>query len=83
MNLCFESTFPPLLTNFPENHCTENALLNVLNNGNKLDKCGRVRAISMDLQKAIDALSHNLLIDKQNAVDLSFNLIKVIRSYLA
>ena len=54
-----------------------------LENGNKLDKCERVSAVFMDLRKAIDTLNHNLLIDKQNTVDFSFNLIKIIQSYLA
>ena len=40
-------------------------------------------AIFADLPKAIDTLNHNLLLEKQNAVDFSFNLINIIRSYLA
>ena len=65
MNLFFESKFSPLLTGFRKNHCTQNVLLNMIEQWkHALDKDKKVGTIFMDLSKTLDTLNHNLLLAK-------------------
>ena len=84
MNLFFESTFSPLVTEFRKNHSTQNTLLNMIKKWkHALDKGKKVDTIFMDLYKAIDTLNHNLLLAKPNAYGFSFDAIKFVQSYLS
>ena len=84
MNIFFESKFSPLLTGFRKNHSAQKALLNMTEKWkDAFDKGKKIGTIFMDLSKAFDTLSHNLLLAKLNGYSFSFNVIKVVQSYLS
>jgi len=71
------------LCGFRKGYSTQYALLDLLNNWQKsIDSSGFVGAILMDLSKAYDCISHELLIAKLEAYGLNHNSIKLILSYV-
>jgi len=61
----FETHFPPLLCGLRKGHSTQHALLRLLSQWqSSLDESKMMGAVLMDLLKAYDCLSHNLLIAK-------------------
>ena len=78
-----ESKLSPKLCGFRKGYNTQHALLNMINNWQKvLKKKGKVGAILMDLSKAFDCLPHDLLIAKLEAYGFGKDSLKFILSYL-
>jgi hypothetical protein len=68
---------------FREKLSTELATYSLLNNIlPSLDKKHLVRGLFFDLQKAVDCVSHNILVDKMEFYGISGSTIKLIKSYL-
>ena len=71
------------LCGFRKGYNTQYSLLNMLIKWQKcLDNSGVVGAILMDLSKAFDCLSHELLIAKLEAYGFGIESLKLIYSYL-
>ena len=65
-------------------YSTQHSLFNLLQNWQKyLDKSEIIGTILMDLSKAYDVLSHELLIAKLEAYGFSLNSLKLLYSYLS
>ena len=73
----------PYLCGFRKGYNAQHALLRLKNNLNKsLDKKENVGLVMMDLSKAFDCISHDLLIAKLYAYGFDKNSIRLIYSYL-
>ena len=73
----------PYLCGFRKGYSTKHALLRLLDQLNKnLDKKGKVGLLLMDLSKAFDCISHDLLIAKLHAYKFEKSSLKLIYSYL-
>ena len=71
------------LTGFRKNHSTQHCLSCMLEIRKKvLDKGGHICAIFIDLSKAFDTLSHDLLIAKLGAYGLETCALRYMKSYL-
>ena len=80
----FNSKFSSLLGGFRKKYSTQHSLFNLLQNWQKyLDKSEIIGTILMDLSKAYDVLSHELLIAKLEAYGFSLNSLKLLYSYLS
>ena len=74
----------PLLCGFREGYGTQHALLRLIETCKKtLDKGGFAGALLMDLSKAFDCLSHELLIAILSAYGFSPSALRLIHSYLS
>ena len=79
----FETKFSSLLCGFRANYGTQHVLLNLLRKWQScLDNSGIVGTILMDLSKAFDCLSHELIIAKLEAYGFDENSLKLIKNYL-
>ena len=84
INKFFENKFSNLLCGFRRNHSTQHALIKLLQKWQScLDKSGKVGTILMDLSKAFDCLSHELLIAKLAAYGFNINSLKLMMNYLS
>ena len=73
----------PYLCGFRKGYNAQHALLRLKNNLNKsLDKKEKIGLVMMDLSKAFDCISHDLLIAKLYAYGFDKNSIRLIYSYL-
>ena len=78
-----ESRMSKYLCGFRKGHSTQYALLNMLRAWQScLSKAGKVGAILMDLSKAFDCLSHELLIAKLDAYGIGEKSLQLLFSYL-
>ena len=78
----FSTIFSPFLCGFRSDHSTQHAILNLLLKWQKcLDEKGIIGAVLMDLSKAYDCLSHELLIAKLAAYGFSKQSLKLIYSF--
>ena len=69
-----DQIFSEFLCGFRKRHSSQHAILNMLRDWQKcLNNGGKVGAILMDLSKAFDCLSHDLLIAKLEAYGLGNN----------
>ena len=76
--------FSPLLGGFRKGYNTQHVLLNFLQTCKaSLDDKELAGAILMDLSKAFDCINHDLLIAKLAAYGLSWDALKLIKSYLS
>ena len=74
------STF---LYSFRKNHSTQHALLKLVQEWQTcLDNQGKIGTILMDLSKAFDSLSHELLIGKLAAYGFDLSSLKLMSNYL-
>ena len=79
----FENKLSKFLCGFRKCHSTQHALANLLQKWQKtLDNSGIVGAVLMDLSKAFDCLSHDLLIAKLAAYGVGPNSLKFLLTYL-
>ena len=79
----FADIFSPILCGFRKGHSTQHALLNLLMKWQRsLDSRGVIAAVLMDLSKAYDCLSHELVISKLAAYGFSRASLKLIYSFL-
>ena len=84
LNSFFKTKVSPYLCGFRTRYRTQHALSNLLFNWqNCLDKSGVVGTILMNLSKAFDCLSHDLIIAKLHAFGLDHHNLKLMRSYLS
>ena len=84
LNDHLESSFSKLLCGFRKGHSTQHAILNLIRSWETAiaDK-QKVGAVLIDLSKAFDCLSHDLLLAKLQAYGLGENSLKVMHSYLS
>ncbi len=73
----FHDIFFPVLSAFWKMYNCQSALMHLV------DRCENVGAIMMDLSKAFDCLSHELLIAKHSAYGFSNNSCNFIHNYLS
>ena len=79
----FENKLFQFLCGFRKHYNTQHALANLVKEWqNTLDNSGKAGAVLMDLSKAFDCLSHELLIAKLEAYGFSKNNMRFIYSYL-
>ena len=72
-----------LLTGSRKNHSTQHCLMSMLEIWkNTLDKGGYVSTIFMDLSKAFDTLSHDLLIARLDTYGFEMDSLSFMKSYL-
>ena len=84
MSKFFEKIFSKLLCGFRKGHSTQHALLKLIQRWQKtVDNSNYVGTILMDLSKAFDCISHDLLIAKLSAYGFHKNSLKLIYSYLS
>ena len=78
-----QNKFSIYLTGFRKNRGTQHALLKMIETWKtKLDMGHKVGVIYMDLSKAFDCLSHELLIAKLKCYGLDQHAVEFFRSYL-
>ena len=78
-----ENKLSKCLAGFRKNHNTQNSLLRIIESWKaKLNNGSKVGVIIMDLSKAFDSLSYDLLLAKLEAYGLDNNAVKFMRSYL-
>ena len=83
INTHFSNIFSPFLCGFRSGHSTQHAILNILLKWQKcLDEKGIVGTVLMDLSKAYDCLSHELLIAKLAAYGFSKKSLRLVYSFL-
>ena len=79
-----EKILSPKLCGFGKGHSTQHAALNLLKNWEKtLDKSGVIGTVLMDLRKACDCLSHDLLIAKLSACGFEDSATSLTSDYLS
>ena len=79
-----ETTFNPFLAAFRKGFGCQTTLLHLLEDWHRtLDDLKYVAAILMDLSKAFDCLSHDLLTAKLTAYGLAAEAVQLINSYLS
>ena len=79
----FENIFPAFLCAFKKGHGCQTAQLRLLEDWKKaLDKNQYLAAILMDLSKAFDCLSHDILLSKLSAHGLSPKSVELLRNYI-
>ena len=79
----FDKCWSKYLSAYRKSHSCQHVLIRMMENLRKsLDQSKLVGVILMDLSKAFDCISHDLLIAKLNAYGLSENAILYIYSYL-
>ena len=79
----FCTKFSKFLCGFRAKYSTQTALIRLLHQWLKcLDNSGKIGTILMDLSKAFDCLSHDLLIAKLAAYGLSLGSLRLLQSYL-
>lgn len=79
----FEKKFSKFLCGFRKKFSTQTALIRLISQWQQcLDKSGKVGALLMDLSKAFDCLSHELLTAKLAAYGMHLNSVKLLFSYL-
>ena len=79
----FEKRFSKYQCGFRKKFNAQHCILVMLENWkNCLDNGGFCGAILMDLSKAFDCLSHELLVAKLHAYGLDYNALKLVNSYL-
>ena len=84
LNSFFESKFSNFLCGFRKGHSTQHALFRLLASWQKsLDKGEIVGTVLMDLSKAYDCLSHDLLIAKLEAYGVGFKSLSLLSDYLS
>ena len=78
-----ENIISPYLCGFRKGYSTQHALLRLMNKLNtSLDMKQKVGLFMMDLSKAFDCISHDLMIAKLSAYGFDKNSLKLIYSYL-
>ncbi len=79
-----QTQFSPFLSAFQKMYNCQSALMHLVESWTRaLDKDENVEAIMMDLSKAFDCISHELLIAKLSAYGFSNNACKFILNYLS
>ena len=79
-----EKILSPKLCGFRKGHSTQHALLNLLKNWQKtLDKSSDIGGVLMNLSKAYDCLSHDLLKAKLAAYGFEYSATSSISDYLS
>ena len=82
LNAFFETRFSPLLYGFRKSHSTQHALLRLLHRWqSSLDNSKIVGTVLMDLSKAYDCLTHDLLIAKLAAYGVEYHSLFFIHDY--
>ena len=83
MTAFIEHKISQYLCGFRKGYNTQHALLRLIDKLNKsLDKKEKIGIVMMDLSKAFDCLSHDLIIAKLNAYGFDKYSLKLIYSYL-
>ena len=78
-----EKYLPPYLCGDRKSYCTQQALILISIIWSKIiDKNGYAGAILMDLNKAFDAINHQLIIAKLHAYSFSKDVFLVVSNYL-
>ena len=78
-----ENILPPYLCGYRKNFDTQQALLALIENWEKvLDNKGFGGAVLMDLSKAFDTINHDLLVAKLHTYGFSNDNLKLLYSYL-
>ena len=78
-----QNILSPYLSGFRKGYSTQYTLLEMIKNWkNCLDNSGIIGTILMDLSKAFDCLSHELLIAKMEAYGFGINSLRLIFNYL-
>ena len=78
-----ENKFFKYVTGFRKNHNTQNSTLKMIKSWKaKLNNGSKIEVIIMDLSKAFDSLSRDLLLAKLEAYGLDNNTVSFMRSYL-
>ena len=84
MDKFFKPILSNLLSDFREGYSTQHSLVRVIEAWRKsLDSSGIVGTILMDLSKAYDCISHELLIAKLEAYGFNEKSLQLMYSYLA
>ena len=82
MNPFLETVFSKYLCGFRQKHSTHHAILDMLIKWQScLNNGGKVGAILMDLSKAFDCLSHDLILAKLDAYGFGRKSLKLLFSY--
>ena len=82
--ILYNKILSPKLWGFRKGHSTQHALNNLLKNWQKCsDKYGVAGTVLMDLKKAYDCLSHDLLLAKLSAYRFDESAIALIANYLS
>ena len=83
LSLFIKDNFSPLLCGFRKNYSTQHALIRLIERFKHcLDKSGVVAAVLIDISKACDCISHDLLIAKLHPYGISMQALKLLYSYL-
>ena len=83
INEFMSNKLPSLLCGFRKRYSTQHALLRLIEKWRKcLDNSEIITAIQMDLSKAYDCISHDLLIAKLHAYDFGMKSLQFLYSYL-
>ena len=78
-----EKYLSPILCGFRQGHSTAHALFRLIQSWQEqLDRSGYVATILMDLSKAYDCISHDLIIAKLAAYGFDYISLKLIHNYL-
>ena len=84
MSNFFEGILSKFLCGFRKGHSTQHALLNLLKQWQEsLDKSHVVGTVLLDLSKAFDSLSHDLLLAKLAAYGFDKASLRLLHSYLS
>ena len=78
LNAFFENKLSPLLCGFCSRYSTQHALLNLINKWHScLDNSGVVGTILMNLSKAFDCLTHELVLARLHAYGVDIKSLKL------
>ena len=81
INYHMQRKFSKHLTDFRKNHCTQNALLVMIEKWKTIvNKKLKVGALFMDLLKAFDTLDHSLLLAKLSAYGFDNSSLSFVQS---